>query len=1366
MARKFEQGRALLIGMGTYQDPSLSVPIAEKDAHDFGMVLQDTTAAAYPPDRVKLLRSNLATRQTILSELQKMAESGRDDVILLFFSGHSTPTPAGDFIFLPYDARRITSRTASDFGGFDPTTLIGASDLIQAIQSIRARRVVLIFNSVPPPDLVVDALLRTGDHRIVLSACRADQKPWYNAAAPNTPFTQRLIESFKGRRGIAYRDGYINILDIFGYVHSRVPKDVKKISDTLDQEPAMSLLESAQPFPVALYRGGRDPKHGTDRPITDLMELRQAARLVKADSTRDLNLSSSPSLVSSERMGDANLGSGTQRNADSIRAGRDAYMGSTINEQQYGGVRTGGNTRINGTVIGGNVGTVNISGKTIDWDTVIYEPHLKRVYDLFADHMQRLAGASSEEDAVKRYVPLRLQATQIQTKGPKEADERPIGTWPDLVNLAANKRILVTGVQGSGKTTLLLHVARQMAGLALQYENMPIPVYLSLRAYRGKGSQMLFKMIVDACGLPDEVVAALWREEKRPLGLLLDGLDEMSASAMDDFRRALGALFNMDQLERHVFVLACRPGSLADDIRQAQPGLYELSLLSLNDRDIQQFLVSYGANWLATLLDSNLREVVQTPELLSALAQVGGNLLRGVLPQNAGQIYQLLIDRHLPAKGKGEYDYWYVKRPILAYLAYEMLLKNETRVECSDTLYSTIAATLERLSHGYNRRRAYLLPDRWSAEGLLAELFSSPVLTQAVEDGNRLEFTKSGYRDYFAAVNLATSEVKLSDIESITSDTHTRWTQVLILLLGLDRKAAELLFARLYASRPIHAVQLWFENNMRTPGEPNAPNLVKEIYSNLLTTFIPTASPPAAFPAAGPGVPGARQQKPVKSVTHLKARLREVGAWTQLSNMPVDALLDAAEEEHPMVTAVAQYALIHAGEWQYQNTALKPLPPLLSLDANGEGSLIFESYGGCNARIGPLTLVEVPNPASVQLKLSIDRLDFDLASVKSSFRILHIPPFLMAAQLFMARKQVDWLELTARSRGIVQMSLTLATKTASRPKLKDLHEEMTLRACRYALLGECLARDLGLPWEPLSVPQCPSWLSDEVNEVYTQLRRIYSRANQLAALDTTDGSAIEQAMQLPSLVEGSARMNWNAVRLSSELNHAEYLLPTVEEPGSTDKAQPQWGKFREIRTALEVDNLVSSFVEGNYFRDFEGLAVPLPPLLNVSSNVVINRAADAEIAGIIVERLTGGAYGWTANVSIKVSRFATSALNGVRVVSYAPSDQRLYPNALEGWASSWEEDLDAILEPIRHQVWEYGGTELGRAFNRVEVEAVKGSDALPDIIERTLKEVGSLAPDILQALAKALLDPGIPVPAVIRLGARRAIKPKAPSKKK
>jgi hypothetical protein len=1363
----FEQGHALLVGVGAYQNPTFSSFVTAQDAMDLADVLRDPQAAGYPEEQITLLTGPDASRQRILDEMRVLAEkTTAESTVLLFFSGNGVITPDGDYCFLTYEAQLTTS------GIFSPATVIYARHFIKPLEDIKAMRLLIIFNNVPPPDIAISAFLGTGKERAAffLSPCRPKQRIFHNRAEKNSLFAKYLLAGLEGPGAIPEREGYIDVLDLYNYVHDNVSREIKELRgpedfislpdggrqlrEEADQEPVLTLLQGVSSFPIALHAGGRA-----------VLEAAPA----------DVQLEAVPGDVPPKVHGavEAVPTAQADRDLDLVTAG------GVDNTSTIGNVMTGSGTQV-------NIDTVTFGSRSIDWETIDYEPHLKRMYELFAQHMMRLAGARNEGDAVARYIPLRLQETQ-----PHAGQPLRVGTWPELVNYSQNKRILVRGAAGSGKTTLLLHSVRQLAETALVHEELPVPLYISLRTFVGGGWQALRNMMADTSGLEPSVIEALLREKHRALALFLDGVDEIPPDASEDLVQAVEALGNLDSFEQHTLVIACRPNSLWDNSRLRQSRLYELVLLSLSETEIRKLLESYGTPSLLSTLEANtsLREIVQAPDLLSALAQSNRNLVRTEVPQNAGQIYELLIDRHLfGARSKEDYyEYWYVKRPVLAQLAYEMLLRNQHTLTCDDDLYSLLARRLESVHGGYSRRRA-VLPDQWSVEGLFQELIRSEAKVLEPPDvrGNldNLTFSKSGYRDYFAAVHLSTQQVRLADIEQITSgQDYTRWMQLLVLLLGIQPKAGALLFATLYASDPSLAVQLWFENNSQ---QLEAPNLIRNLYERqvlLVGNSLELGAAPAVGASRAPAgtSPGDAQAAQPASIPPIvpvagaikpptpSERLSAICASTQRGVTASAELLRAADDEHPLVRAMAQYALIHLGEPAPQDDFDKPMPPLIQLHGP-EGALVFNTCGGCNARIGPLIMVQMPDPTNVQFRLTLRTLDFDPMEVKEediTFEVMHTPPLLMATNLFQTKRQVDWLDLTARCWWIAKVSADLSYKADGRDSLKQLAWELRLRAARYSGLGKLLARDLGLPeqpWAAISLPPPPDWVAADVELTHKELRRLYNRVNQsLNLYISTDDSMVEGSGQLSNMSGGITGI---AGALGVSIEHVTRISPEVSaaqvQVSAGDNAPGgETFKMKAIHFGLEVSDMAYSTVLGTEIDELQALARFAPPLLRVNNTIAVTNASYSDITGLLIHKLGGGVHGWAANVVINVTNFSRSRIQGVVVEDYTGpqwTDAGLQQaNMLSGFANIWPRELERLFAPIYEQVEDLPGPTkkaLTAAIQQVYDEVAKDGKAVPQVVESKLRALHDLAPDISNALVARLMDRTVPVAPAVRAGVK------------
>ena len=98
---------AVVIGIDRYADPSMNLSYAVKDAQGMEEVLRD----AYGFDPVYALYNEDATRENILELLQTRLprETGKDDAVLVFFSGHGVTRDSSDGqlgYLVPHDGAR------------------------------------------------------------------------------------------------------------------------------------------------------------------------------------------------------------------------------------------------------------------------------------------------------------------------------------------------------------------------------------------------------------------------------------------------------------------------------------------------------------------------------------------------------------------------------------------------------------------------------------------------------------------------------------------------------------------------------------------------------------------------------------------------------------------------------------------------------------------------------------------------------------------------------------------------------------------------------------------------------------------------------------------------------------------------------------------------------------------------------------------------------------------------------------------------------------------------------------------------------------------------------------------------------------
>ncbi|MBA3946200.1 MAG: caspase family protein [Herpetosiphonaceae bacterium] len=356
----FDRGHALLIGIGTYANaPRLNtVPLTAADAQAVQTVLCDPKYCAYPTSQVQTLHDAAATRAHILSAFDTLANTtGPDDTVFVFYSGHGSYGTDGHYYLTAFDTTLQDDKIAAGSGVRD-------SELLTKLQLLKTRRAFLIFNAchsgeLAPsldtpalsdqslPDTTASALLGTGEGRVIITACRQNQKSYFLRDQPVTLFAQALVDGLRGT-GVQSRHGYISIFDLYDAVFSTVSAAVLSRWNLL-QEPELTITQGIGTLAVALYQG-----------TIPTGELGQTDRPPSLDGpVREVTSSESRSALNQLVSGYGNVAVGGNIGQNTvINTGGGDYAGSGI-DKRAGVFISGGS--VNGPVIGTNTGTINTS---------------------------------------------------------------------------------------------------------------------------------------------------------------------------------------------------------------------------------------------------------------------------------------------------------------------------------------------------------------------------------------------------------------------------------------------------------------------------------------------------------------------------------------------------------------------------------------------------------------------------------------------------------------------------------------------------------------------------------------------------------------------------------------------------------------------------------------------------------------------------------------------------------------------------------------------------------------------------------------------------------------------------------------------
>lgn len=258
----FTQGHALIIGVGRYQHfPSADVPIAVDDARAVVEVIKDGKFCGYPDEQVELITDSAATRSGTLAALDRLAQrAGEKDTVFLFYCGHGALGTDGNYYLVSHDFK-------VDSGRIVPGSGVSEIELIEKLRVLKAQRTLLIFNTchsgsisptlatgapeVESSSLSVDttsALLATGSGRIIITACREEQKSYIGKGAL-TIFTQALVDGLRGK-SVGNSAGYISAFRLYEQIFLTVAEITGD-----RQEPELTVLKGVGPFAVSLYKG-------------------------------------------------------------------------------------------------------------------------------------------------------------------------------------------------------------------------------------------------------------------------------------------------------------------------------------------------------------------------------------------------------------------------------------------------------------------------------------------------------------------------------------------------------------------------------------------------------------------------------------------------------------------------------------------------------------------------------------------------------------------------------------------------------------------------------------------------------------------------------------------------------------------------------------------------------------------------------------------------------------------------------------------------------------------------------------------------------------------------------------------------------
>ena len=222
---------ALAVGVSKYRDPKIPrLELADKDARAFGEFLR-TQRKIFKNIKVKLLTNEEATKSEVEKYLYyTLPKAGKDDTIILFFSGHGAydPLRPKEFLFLTHDSE-------PDYLATTGVKMTG----LEFLKGIEAERILIIadachaggFTQMKPKSTGSPMRLflqesRNSSGLAIITSGTKDQLSWEDPNRKNSVFTYNFLEGLKGKADKCH-DGVVTLSEAYEYAYNKTREDTQ-----------------------------------------------------------------------------------------------------------------------------------------------------------------------------------------------------------------------------------------------------------------------------------------------------------------------------------------------------------------------------------------------------------------------------------------------------------------------------------------------------------------------------------------------------------------------------------------------------------------------------------------------------------------------------------------------------------------------------------------------------------------------------------------------------------------------------------------------------------------------------------------------------------------------------------------------------------------------------------------------------------------------------------------------------------------------------------------------------------------------------------------------------------------------------------
>jgi len=240
---------ALVVGVSKYKEPRLCLNFAAKDATDFAAFLK-TQEKVFRKTHVKLMVDEKATKREVEKYLfHELPKAGKEDTIVLFFSGHGGTDPAqpNQFYFLTSDADpEYLEATGLNMTGLRSFERLDSKRVLVIADACHAGMPAsLKTKAIDPPLEKLMRLFGEASGRVILASSKPEELSQEKPNLRNSVFTYYLLRGLNGEADFN-RDGIITVDEAYDYVYERT-KD-----ETRGAQHPQKLSSVAGRFPISV----------------------------------------------------------------------------------------------------------------------------------------------------------------------------------------------------------------------------------------------------------------------------------------------------------------------------------------------------------------------------------------------------------------------------------------------------------------------------------------------------------------------------------------------------------------------------------------------------------------------------------------------------------------------------------------------------------------------------------------------------------------------------------------------------------------------------------------------------------------------------------------------------------------------------------------------------------------------------------------------------------------------------------------------------------------------------------------------------------------------------------------------------------